>query len=350
MMASPPNAVQFVVGNTYSKVPLSEAKLDHSGKYRKIHDWTLFVDVIEGNPDDVIDHVSFDLGPSFLPRTFTCSTPVPKRGNIWSFQTRQQTYGPVTASIQIRGVGGSVLECSHKIQFTTNAHSPVHTFREIRNPRPQRMLRIPDDACFGIELELTSAVHIPPETVAQNLESATIRFEVMVNDYRAGRATSCNWKLVPDSSIVCNTSMPNCNRFELVSPILMGGGGLNQVSQILKRLHDYIRREPHIQLSVNKSMGFHVHINVADLSHEELIKVCQNFVKYENVMDTFVPPSRRNGSPESNRFFKSNRACVAQTIGSNRNKAIHEALGACRNTVSRIATSRLLNFDSTRPR
>jgi hypothetical protein len=97
-------------------------------------------------------------------------------------------------------------------------------------------------------------------------------------------------------------------------------------------------------------MGFHVHINVADLSHEELIKVCQNFVKYENVMDTFVPPSRRNGSPESNRFFKSNRACVAQTIGSNRNKAIHEALGACRNTVSRIATSRLLNFDSTRPR
>jgi hypothetical protein len=63
------------------------------------------------------------------------------------------------------------------------------------------MLRIPDDACFGIELELTSAVHIPPETVAQNLESVTIRFEVMVNDYRAGRATSCNWKLVPDSSV-----------------------------------------------------------------------------------------------------------------------------------------------------
>ena len=134
--------------------------------------------LLRGNPDDIIDRVSFDLGPSFSPRTFTCSTPVPKRGNIWSFQTRQQTYGPVTASIQIRGVGGSVLECSHKIQFTTNAHSPVRTFRETRNPRPLKMLKMPNDACFGIELELTSAVHVPPETVAQNLESTTIPFQV----------------------------------------------------------------------------------------------------------------------------------------------------------------------------
>lgn len=336
-MTSSSLAVRFVVGNTYTKVPLSEAKLDRSGNCRKIHDWTLFVDVLEGDADAVIDRVSFDLGGSFQPTTFTSSTPVPIRGTngtFWRFQTRQQTYGPVTANIQIRGVGGTVLDCSHKIQLSeATKNSAVRTFRETRNPRPLRMLKLPDHQCFGIELELTSAVHVPPETVAQNLESTTMPVEV-ANNYSAGRLTSWHWKLVPDSSIVCNSNMPSCHRFELVSPILKGGSGLQQVSQILKRLNEYNRREPHIQLSVNKSMGFHVHMNVEDLSHEELVKVCQNFIKYEGILDTFMPQSRRNGSPESDLYFKSNRASVAQYAGSIGNKQLHEELAACRDIES----------------
>ena len=234
-MASSNNEVQFVFGNTYTKVPLSEAKLDSSGSYRKIHDWTLFVDVVAGEPD-VIERVSFDLGSTFQPNTSICHTPVPIRtdnnGIVWRFQTRQQTYGSVTAKILIRGTGGSLLELSHNIRFNAaSLKAPTQTFRENRNLRPLRMLKMPNDQRFGIELELTSAVHVPPETVAKNLESATMPVEV-VSNYNAGRSTSWHWKVVPDSSIVCNTSMPNCNRFELVSPILHGSTGLQHVSQI----------------------------------------------------------------------------------------------------------------------
>lgn len=338
-MALSSNTVQFVVGNTYSKVPLSEAKLDRSGNNRKIHDWKLFVDVVGGNADALVERVSFDLKSTFSPTTFICSTPIPIQRNtnsdtIWRFQTRQQTYGPVNAKIMIRGVGGSVMECSHKIQFGATTKAPaVQTFRETRTPRPFRMIKMPNAQRFGVELELTCAVHVPPATVAQVLSSPFMPVEV-VNNYRAGRSTAQHWKLVPDSSIVCNANMPNCNRFELVSPILQGGAGLQLVSQILQRLNDYSRREPHSQLSVNKSMGFHVHINVESLSQEQLVKVCQNFIKYEAVIDTFMPPSRRNGSPESNQYFQSNRASVAQHVGHNTNKRLHEALGACTDTAS----------------
>lgn len=331
--SSSSNAVHFVVGNTYSKVPLSEAKLDRSGSCRKVHDWTLFVDVVEGNVDAVVERVSFDLGGTFQPSTFVCSTPIPIQGPngsiVWRFQTRQQTYGSITAKIQLRGVGGSTLECSHNIRFAKappTSSMNRRTFRETRPPRPLRMLKMPDGQRFGIELELTAAVSA--ETVARNLETNAMPVEV-VTDYSAGRETSWHWKLVPDSSIVCNTNMPNCNRFELVSPVLQGGRGLDQVSQILQRLNDYSRREPQVQLAVNKSMGFHVHMDVASLSNEELVKVCQNFIKYEAVMDTFMPNSRRNGSPESSRYFQSNRTSVAQQVGSNANKRLHDALGAC---------------------
>jgi hypothetical protein len=75
-------------------------------------------------------------------------------------------------------------------------------------------------------------------------------------------------------------------------------------------------------------MGFHVHVDVSALSLDDLIKVCQNFIKYENVTDTFMPVSRRNGSPECERFFRSNTKAMADA-GFTSNKSRHEALGRC---------------------
>ena len=55
------NNVQFCYGNTYYRIPDSEAKLDSSGKNKINNRWKIFVKVISGNPK-LIKKVTFDLG------------------------------------------------------------------------------------------------------------------------------------------------------------------------------------------------------------------------------------------------------------------------------------------------
>lgn len=133
------------------------------------------------------------------------------------------------------------------------------------------------------------------------------------------------WKLHDDSSIACSRSQPGCNKFELVSPILVGEAGLAQILKVLKALR---RRE--VDIKVNKSMGFHVHVEVKGMRQGQLNKICQNFVKYEAVFDSLVPPSRRNGSPESDRYFRSNR----DALGCSSNQERHHAVAICRDIQS----------------
>jgi hypothetical protein len=124
-----------------------------------------------------------------------------------------------------------------------------------------------------------------------------------------------HWKLMSDSSIACHINRPDCHAFELVSPILRGPSGLEECRTVLAG----IARVGSIK--VNKSMGFHVHVDVASVSRKGLICICQNFLKYEQVMDAFMPPSRR-----SNNYCKSNKNAVRGAT----NKQRHEALAQCR--------------------
>lgn len=106
---------------------------------------------------------------------------------------------------------------------------------------------------------------------------------------------------------MCNRFPPNRNKFELVSHVLQGGRGLAQISSILKRMSNIIP-----SLTVNKSMGFHIHVDVSSFSAHQLFKLFKTFIKQASVIDTFMPPSRRYTSAESLRYFQSNQASVAK--------------------------------------
>lgn len=328
-----PESVDIIVGNTYNKIPRDRARTSRNG-IKKIHDVTVFVDIVDGGNPDIIEKVSFDLGESFDPEVFTCTAPIQtttKNGiPVWRFATRQQVYGPFGAAIKIRGAGGSGLKVLHSVILQPNSEIRAHrepetTFSENRRLKPFPHAKLPCQAQFGIELELTSASFLPPENVAPYLEGADDS-TVVIRNYSDGRATSRNWKLVPDSSIVCSTAQPDCNKFELVSPPLSSGQGLGSVHTMLQRMGEIRPR-----LKVNKSMGFHVHVDVSGFTIAQLTKVCQQFVKYEDVIDSFMPHSRRTGSTESDSYFRSNRNHVQDLLGVTRatNRAIHRALGQC---------------------
>jgi len=352
--------VKFVIGNSYSQIPRNQARLSRNGSFRCIHDVTVFVDIVEGNPE-TIERVTFDLGASFTPSKFISNTAVavklPGTGNVvWRYSTRQQMYAAATAKIKISGMGGTTFNGSHGVLLRDEAESSAHRFsipivlQEQRRFRPMKMAKLRDGANFGIELELSSPSHINTAMVASHVNSFKRQGQgqsqgntdndhvLTFNEWSAGRDTSRSWKLVPDGSIVCNRAQPDCNRFELVSPILSGGVGLSTVSKILKGLDSMPTNS---KLKVNKSMGFHVHVDVSGFSTSQLIKICQQFIKYEDLLDTFMPMSRRTSS-KSDAYFQSNRRSVEQYIGSSTtttssgggrgaatNRQVHDALGRC---------------------
>lgn len=343
--------VVYRVGNTYHKLPEQRAKLDRTGKHKKIHDFILYVDVLKGNPDHIM-RVVFDLGASYQPRSFTCSCPInvtrPDGRQAWRFSTRQQSYGAVTASITILGTNNTRNDLSYTTVLTQAANNNTtgnnKVFVERETPRPLPMLKIDPGQNFGIELELTASSTKTLETIAASLTNklkGRMGRITVIRDYRESRVTTEVWKIVPDSSVVCGRNLPNCNTFELVSPILAGGHGLNQAAQVLEALSKISNSS---SLQVNKSAGFHCHVDVSALSLAQLIKVCQNCIKYEDVIDALLPPSRRTGSHECDTYFKSNYRAM-HALGFSTNERRHKALGACR---SKEALAALMNPNQSR--
>ena len=331
----PVQTISCVVGNTYNPIAPRRAKKSRKG-VKKTHDIQIFVDIIDGN-EDAIEKVYFFLGPTFDPQEFICTTPVrtkTKNGTpVSRFATRQQVTGSFSATIKIRGSGGSSLLVPHSVLLNRKSEYTAHSkvpliFKEPKPIRPFKMIKVPSMARFGIELELSSAMHLQAINVANQLANGTTAIKFIQN-YREGRATIDQWKIVPDGSLACNRTEPDCNKFELVSPPLIGGEGLCNISRILTKMGNI---QPN--LKVNKSMGFHVHIDVSALTTSQLIKICQQFVKYEDVIDSFMPASRRSGSTESKQYFQSNRASVGEQIcfdGHGTNRQIHDALQKCDN-------------------
>ena len=128
---------------------------------------------------------------------------------------------------------------------------------------------------FGVELELSDSQGANQAAIAYtitNLSAVRVR---VVHSYHQAHKPISTWKLVSDGSLVCSRNAPDCSKFELVSPILRGEEGLEQCRDVLKAL----RKSTSTNISVNRSMGFHVHVSVEGFSLEEIKKICLNFVK-----------------------------------------------------------------------
>lgn len=128
---------------------------------------------------------------------------------------------------------------------------------------------------FGVEIE---ACNCTRERLARELTAAGIN--VQVEGYNHTDHTD-HWKLVTDSSLSGN------NTFELVSPILHGEQGLEELEKVCWVL-DLCNAK------VNDTCGLHVHMDAAEFDLTTWKNLILTYKRLEGVIDNFMPHSRRN--------------------------------------------------------
>jgi len=278
---------------------------------------SLFVDIINGNPD-LVDHVGFRFYPSLETHNVRKRTKVKlSDGNfVWRFTLKQHnvTHWSKKVTVLVYGRGGA-----RRVRQLTA--KPTQDFRErslkfLETRALNRDYVVVPDFRFGVEFETSLSGDTTSQDVVNEIRAIGVEVNDLTRGYRRGSENYQAWQLVPDESTVCSRSDPDCNRFELVSRILIGEGGLAECQEVLAALKRVGK------VTCNKSMGFHVHVDVTGLSLERLKNICLNFVKHELVIDSFMPQSRL-GSP----FCQSNRDAIL-CVG---NGPIHNEIVSCDN-------------------
>lgn len=126
---------------------------------------------------------------------------------------------------------------------------------------------------FGVEIEAYGVTFNRLETA---LRQAGI--EVQAEGYN--HTTRPHWKIVTDESI----RMPNA--FELVSPILEGQNGIEQLQTVCRVLEA-------LNAKIARTCGLHIHFDAAGLTASHVKNILTNYAAYETFIDSFMPESRR---------------------------------------------------------
>lgn len=125
---------------------------------------------------------------------------------------------------------------------------------------------------FGIEIE---AIGISRQIAATAIRTAGV--EAVVEGYN--HVIRRHWKVVTDASV-------SRGGFEVVSPVLSGEAGIDEMRRVVQALAVAGAR-------VDRSCGLHVHVGVADLTGSEVASIVQRYARFETEIDSFMPLSRR---------------------------------------------------------
>lgn len=168
---------------------------------------------------------------------------------------------------------------------------------------------IDNNMTFGIEIEcMVPSINSLVDLI--NSESSLIK--ARYENYNHSDHTGNLWKFVTDSSL---HAVPHYQTIEIVSPILRGDNGFEQIKEICKFLDM-------VNAKVNRSCGFHVHFGAPNMSKEIRYQVCKSYANNESIINQLVSPSRRdNGfckslsnvslrTLEYDRYYKVNAFCA----------------------------------------
>lgn len=145
---------------------------------------------------------------------------------------------------------------------------------------------------FGIEIECLFPARLSQRQIADALNTAGIPTEVeMYNHSRRG-----HWKIVTDGSLQSN---PGTSAYEVVSPVLSGATGLEQIAKVCTTLNG-------LGAIVNRSCGFHVHVGVSsDLDNVYFFRrLVRLYKQHTPLIEQVLAPSRRQSANYFCRDFR----------------------------------------------
>ena len=163
---------------------------------------------------------------------------------------------------------------------------------------------------FGIELEITSnkgKTHVA-NAVTNRLRQVNPDYVCVEESYN--HTTRNYWKIVGDASLRGTRGCPNT--MEIVSPILKGDDGKQQLFAVLDALNNTYG----LEVKVNKSCGVHVHHDLTNWRESRRADFANNMnnlislvAKYEHAIYRLLPESRQRGycNPVRNQYTNYNR-------------------------------------------
>lgn len=180
------------------------------------------------------------------------------------------------------------------------AHNIWKKWCEQVSAQPANVVALPFEfsfnRSFGIELETYGATR-------SALINAFRAQGLTLVDESYNHTTRTYWKVVSDSSI----SGGNGN--EIVSPVLFGLDGIEQIKKASIALNK-------AGAKINNSCGFHVHFGITDLTIDNIKHLAKTHIAIEDKFDSIVPDSRRKNN---NTYCKS-----ITSIATNKTLAINK--------------------------
>lgn len=131
-----------------------------------------------------------------------------------------------------------------------------------------------NELTFGVEIEILN-MNVDISEIEEALQDAGINAEYQNYNHN----TCSGWKIITDLS---------CG-LEVVSPILSGRDGLNQVKIVAETLN-------RIGCKVDKSCGLHVHIGADVLGVKKVKSIVRRWLNNEHHLDAIQPLSRRSNN------------------------------------------------------
>lgn len=174
---------------------------------------------------------------------------------------------------------------------------------------------------FGIELEVASK--LTRRQLYRVLSDADV--PVYVGYYDEFRPNA--WKLGTDNSIRASERQRAAGyteTMEIVAPPLSGAEGLAQVERVTRLIRQYV--------TANRTCGMHCHVDLAGVTADELRRLSAAWMKYEWVINTLIPESRR---------YRNNHYCYDNGVELHRYEG--ESFGSVmRDQIRRVTSRRLV--------